>query len=129
VGAKAASVVLAPIPLSIGAPEAVPAATTTQPVITPPVDPAAAVSAPAVSPPAAKTYGVQAGSFQVQDNALDLVKELAKMGFNATILHDTVSGKDRYRVLAATGLDSDQAKAALGRLNAAGYAGLVVADK
>ena len=72
---------------------------------------------------------MQAGSFQVSENADDLVKELSKIGFAPTVSHDTAGGKDRYRVLAAAGIAEDQAKATLARLSAAGFTGLIVAEK
>ena len=72
---------------------------------------------------------VQAGSFLMKENADDLVSELSKRGFAPVVVHETVQGKDRYRVLAGTGLDTEAAKATLKKLSEEGFRGFVVADK
>jgi cell division septation protein DedD len=95
---------------------------------------AAAPSDPPASPDAAQppqnkgSYAVQAGSFQVKENADDLSAELLKRGFSPAIVHDLLQGKDRFRVLAGSALALDQAKALLGRLTGAGYAGFLIAQ-
>jgi cell division septation protein DedD len=135
-------------------PAAAPAATPAAPVQAPPVSPpqapaaadAATVSAqpqpaspaqgapPAQAPtvPAASggpRYSVQAGSFQMKENADDLVSELGRRGFSATVLHDTSQGKDRWRVFAGSALERDAAEAVRRKLSAAGFLGFLIADK
>jgi cell division septation protein DedD len=88
---------------------------------------APAPEAPPV-PPAAKTFSVQAGSFQVRENADELVKDLARAGFTPQVREASVQGRTLYRVLAAAGLDRDSAAALLERLRAAGYSGITVAE-
>jgi cell division septation protein DedD len=83
--------------------------------------------APAV-PPTAKTFSVQAGSFQMRENADELVKDLSRAGFEPLVREASVQGKILYRVFAATGLDRDSAARLLERLRAAGYAGITVSD-
>ena len=43
----------------------------------------------------------------MKENADDLLLELGKRGFSATLQHDQVQGRDRWRVLAGSGLDRD----------------------
>jgi hypothetical protein len=74
-------------------------------------------------------YGVQAGSFQMKENADDLALELQKRGFVPTVTLESANGKDRYRVFAGTGLGMDAARALLDRLSEEGYSGFVVAEK
>ena len=83
-------------------------------------------SAPAVESP---RFSVQAGSFQMKENADDLCAELGKRGFTPVVVHDVAQGKDRYRVLAGSGLAADGAKDVLTRLSAAGFAGYMVQDR
>ena len=87
---------------------------------------------PASSPAAATTaarYSVQAGSFQMKENADDLLLELGKRGFSATVLHDLAEGRDRWRVFAGSGLERDAAAAVRAKLSAAGFTGFVIQDK
>jgi N-acetylmuramoyl-L-alanine amidase len=72
---------------------------------------------------------VQAGAFQVKENADDLVAELGKKGFTSSVLEDTAQGRQRFRVLAGEGLTNDQAQAMLIKLTNAGYSGFVAAQK
>jgi cell division septation protein DedD len=80
-------------------------------------------------PPSSPLISVQAGSFLMKENADDLLGELMKRGFPAVVVHETIQGKDRYRVLAAAGLDGDAAKAILKKLSDAGFRGFLVQDK
>jgi cell division septation protein DedD len=90
----------------------------------------AAIPAATVSPPTTKaTVSVQAGSFLMKENADDLVAELSKRGFAPVVVYETVQGRDRYRVLAGTGLETDAAKSVLKRLSGEGYGGFIIADK
>jgi hypothetical protein len=119
-------------------------------VVTPDSAPPKAVPAPAVTPapdappqtapqnntpvapaaqPSSPLNSVQAGSFLMKENADDLLSELTKRGFPAVVVLETIQGKDRYRVLAATGLDGDAAKAIVKRLSDAGFRGFLVQDK
>jgi cell division protein FtsN len=72
---------------------------------------------------------VQAGSFVMKENADDLVSELNKRGFSPVVVHDTAQGKDRYRVLAGTGLELEAAKVILKKLSDAGYRGFLLQAK
>ncbi len=90
--------------------------------------PGAAASSPA-DPAAAVRYSVQAGSFQMKENADDLLLELGKRGFSATVLRDQTQGKDRWRVFAGSGLARDAAEAVRARLSAAGFTGFLTRDK
>jgi cell division septation protein DedD len=83
---------------------------------------------PTEPPPAEKTFSVQAGSFQVRENADELVKELSRAGFDPLVREAAVQGKTVFRVFAATGLDRDSAARFLERLRTAGYAGITVGD-
>ena len=92
-----------------------------------PVAPAVTPAAPAVTPPQ-KTFAVQAGSFQVRENADELVKDLARAGFAAIIREGSAQGRAVFRVFAATGLDRESAAVLLERLRSAGYSGFTVAE-
>ncbi len=65
----------------------------------------------------------------MKENADDLVAELSKRGFSPVVLRETIQGKERYRVLAAAGLEPEPAKAVLKKLADQGFRGFVVADK
>ena len=72
---------------------------------------------------------VQAGSFQMKENAEDLAEELAKKGFSPIVQKETIQGKEHFRVFAATGLDTDSARALLARLREMGFSGFLVTGK
>ena len=74
-------------------------------------------------------YAVQAGSFQVQENADYLAADLKKKGFAAVVRHETALGKDMFRVFAATGLEAEQARALQAKLADAGFSGFLVTEK
>jgi cell division septation protein DedD len=93
------------------------------------VEPVAQPVSPAQPVNKGGRLAVQAGSFQMKENADDLMAELTKRGLTPVLRQETVQGKELYRVLAATGLDSDAAKAVLARLNQAGFTGFVVTEK
>jgi cell division septation protein DedD len=78
--------------------------------------------------PAVKTFAVQAGSFQVRENADELVKDLARAGFAAIVREGSAQGRSVFRVFAATGLDRESAAVLLERLRSAGYSGFTVAE-
>ena len=90
---------------------------------------AQAAPSPAAPPIAAVRYSVQAGSFQVKENADDLLLELGRRGFSATVLHDLAQGRDRWRVFAGSSLERDAAEAVRAKLSAAGFTGFLVQDK
>jgi cell division septation protein DedD len=79
-------------------------------------------------PPEGKTFSVQAGAFQVRENADELVKDLSRAGFDPMVREAVVQGKTVWRVFAATGLDRESAARLLERLRAAGYAGISVSE-
>jgi cell division septation protein DedD len=103
-------------------PETQPAA----PVSAAPLSPAPALPAP-VSPVA--TIAVQAGSFQMKENAEDLVAELTRRGFSPVVRQESIQGRDHFRVFAATGLDSEQARSMIARLKQLGFSGFAVTEK
>lgn len=72
---------------------------------------------------------VQAGSFQVKENADDLSAELSKRGFSPIQRLESIQGKEHYRVFAGVGLDAVQARALLSRLLQEGFSGILVAEK
>jgi cell division septation protein DedD len=114
----------APAPAENPAPANSPAPGTAAPIAPQPSTPAVPTA-----PPSSPLNSVQAGSFLMKENADDLLAELAKRGFPAVVVRETIQGKDRYRVLAATGLDADAAKATLKKLSDAGFRGFLVQDK
>ncbi len=118
---------LAPVAPAVAAPVA-PPGNEPAPVAPPIAAPAGSTGQPAAQPTVA-TYSVQAGAFQMKENADDLVGELTRHGFVPVVLHETAQGKDRYRVLAATGLNGDDARAVLQKLEQLGYSGYLVAEK
>jgi cell division septation protein DedD len=95
-----------------------------------PPRPAPPATAPAPGAPAAKqgTWSVQAGAFEVKENADELAKDLRKAGFAPTVREALVQGRRLFRVLAASGLDRESAGRLIERLRAAGYAGIPVGD-
>jgi cell division septation protein DedD len=112
--------------------------------LTPPIAPADGVPvAPAATNPAASTapsaeaalplstvkYSVQAGAFQMKENADDLVGELTRHGLLPVVIHETKQGKDRYRVLATTGQSGDDARAIVAKLGQLGYSGFLIIEK
>jgi cell division septation protein DedD len=112
-----------------------PAAPSSAAPVAPAADPSATPSTTPLPspdvPPAATTsrLAVQAGSFQMKENADDLVGELTRRGFSPVVRQERVQGKDHYRVLAATGLDAEQAKAAIARLKKLGFSGFALTEK
>ncbi|MGA2640087.1 MAG: SPOR domain-containing protein [Spirochaetia bacterium] len=109
---------------SAQSPDAAPAASAETPPLTG-AEPATARPAPASSP----LISVQAGSFLMKENADDLLSELTRRGFSAVIVHEVTQAKDRYRVLAGSGLEMDAAKEVMKRLSDAGFRGFLVQDK
>lgn len=89
---------------------------------------ASAGTPPAGTPPAGGTYAVQAGAFQVRENADELLKDLVRSGFAASTSESSVNGKTVYRVFAAARLDRQSADGVLQRLRASGFAGFVVGE-
>jgi len=90
--------------------------------------PIPAVPTPVVASPTvpAPRYAVQAGSFRVRENADELVKDLRRAGFEASVQESIVQGTTLWRVLAGAGLDRKSADDLAARLRASGYAGIVV---
>jgi cell division protein FtsN len=81
------------------------------------------------APPSSSLVSVQAGSFVVKENADDLMSELARRGFVPVLVHEFAKGKDRYRVLAGSGLTIDAADGVIRKLSDAGFRGFLVQEK
>ncbi len=62
----------------------------------------------------------------MRENADELVKDLRRAGFEATMQEAIVQGTTLWRVLAGQGLDRKAAESLVERLRAAGYAGIIV---
>jgi len=101
-----------------------------QPVPPPDDEPQTSASPPAQAPAQTPTtkLSVQAGSFQMKENADDLVRELTRKGFSPVVRAEGTEGKPLYRVLAGSSLSADDAGALLEKLHAAGFSGFVVKD-
>jgi cell division septation protein DedD len=85
---------------------------------------------PAVAPqPVATRMAVQAGAFQVRENADDLVTNLLKLGFRPSVREESIQGVVHYRVFAGTAMDPDQANQLLSKLVQAGFSGFLVVEK
>ncbi len=76
-----------------------------------------------------KTLSVQAGSFQMKENADDLISHLEKNGFSPTLRTDAAQGKLLFRVFVGRGLSSDEARALLDKLHGAGFSGFMMSDQ
>jgi len=72
---------------------------------------------------------VQAGSFQMKENADDLMAELARKGFSPTLRTEARQGKSLYRVVAGSGLSVEDARLLLDRLHQAGFSGYLLSDQ
>lgn len=95
-----------------------------------------APSPPSLQPTAANTpdkpspkVSVQAGSYQVLENAEDMVSELKKRGFAAVVREEMVSGRRLFKALAGASLGMDEAKDVLARLASQGFEGFIVFEK
>jgi len=88
-------------------------------------------STPAVDtqPVPPTTLSVQAGSFQMKENADDLVGELTGKGFSPNVRIDSRQGKQLYRVMAGSGLAPEDARLLLDKLRAAGFSGFLLRDQ
>ncbi len=91
--------------------------------------PAESSSSAPEAPRSPLLLSVQAGSFLVKENADDLVSELTHRGFTPVLVHEFARGKDRYRVLAGSGLEADEAEGVMKKLSDAGLRGFLVQDK
>ena len=89
--------------------------------------PAQTAPAPQSAEPA--RVSVQAGSFQVKENADDLSAELSKRGFSPIQRMETIQGREHYRVFAGVGLDAVQDRALLAKLLQQGFSGVLVTEK
>ncbi len=103
-------------------------------VLMPSPDDFVAGEAPGRSSPVPQTAepgkaAVQAGSFQVKENADDLFTELSKRGFSPIQRTETLQGKEHYRVFVGVGLDAAQARALLSKLLQEGFSGILVTEK
>jgi len=91
-------------------------------------------SSPTAAPPldlpkAAARVSVQAGSYQMKENADDLVAVLSREGFTPTIREQRVQGKTLYKVFAGTSLEAEQARTLLEKLRSAGFSGFLVLEQ
>ena len=73
--------------------------------------------------------GVQAGAFQVRENADYLVTDLLKKGFHPSVREESIQGVVHYRVFAGTAMAAEQARDLLSRLIQSGFSGFLVAEK
>jgi cell division septation protein DedD len=119
----------APVQAVPGPAPASPAATTPAPVKAPPAQTSLPASTGAPAPGSVARVSVQAGSFLMRENADDLVSELLRLGFAPVVVRENVQGKDRYKVLAGTGLEAEAATAVLKKLSDDGLRGFVVTDR
>jgi hypothetical protein len=78
---------------------------------------------------AQKGLTVQAGSFQMKENADDLIAELTSKGFSPTLRTDTQQGRSLYRVLAGSGLAATDARVLVDKLHQAGFSGFLLRDQ
>ncbi len=131
-----ANVVLYPLPEAPG-PDTTQSSATAGPgaAAPPPPGPSASAAVPATdapaasSPPASVTFRIQAGAFQMKENADDLARDLQRKGFSPSVVTDSTEAAPRYRVFAGTGMDLDQARNVLAKLGQDGFAGFLVAEK
>jgi len=72
---------------------------------------------------------VQAGSFQMKENADDLIAELTRKGFSPILRTEARQGKPLYRVVAGSGLSVEDARVLLDRLHQAGFSGYLLSDQ
>ncbi len=87
--------------------------------------PAAPETAPAAGAP---RFAVQAGSFQVKENADYLASDLEKKGFAPLVRGEARDGKQVFKVFAGVGLSRAAAEALAGDLSKAGFAGFVISE-
>lgn len=73
-------------------------------------------------------YSVQAGSFQVKENADELAADLSKKGFAPVVRGEAREGKTLFKVMAGAGMERSAAQLIVGRLSRAGYAGFIVSE-
>jgi len=106
---------------------------TTQPAA---ISPAPATPQPATdsggqsaTAPPQRTVSVQVGSFQMKENADDLVGELTRHGFSPSLRTDSQQGKALYRVFAGSRLSVDEARRLLDSLHQAGFSGFLLNDQ
>jgi cell division protein FtsN len=122
----------APLPASRPAagPEQDAAPSAAQPADSPAPSPATAIPLPPgnVGKPAPRTLSVQAGSFQMKENADDLISGLVKNGFEPTLRSDAAQGKILYRVFVGRGLTAEEAHSLLDKLHQAGFSGFLTSD-
>jgi len=95
----------------------------------PPPETERQTAAPASAAVPALKLSVQAGSFQMKENADDLVGELTRKGFSPVVRTEGPEGKPLYRVLAGSSLSGDDARSLLEKLHAAGFSGFLVKDE
>jgi cell division septation protein DedD len=76
-----------------------------------------------------RTFSVQSGSFQMKENADDLISELTRKGFVPSLRVEDFQGKPLYRVLAGNRLSEDEATALANRLRVSGFSAFLLSDQ
>jgi cell division septation protein DedD len=76
-----------------------------------------------------RTFSVQSGSFQMKENADDLISELTRKGFAPSLRVEAFQGKPLYRVLAGNRLSEDEATALASRLRVSGFSAFMLSDQ
>jgi len=76
-----------------------------------------------------RTFSVQAGSFQVKENADDMISELTRKGFAPFLRKDAFQGRSLYRVLTGSHLSAEEALTLIERLRQSGFSGFLLGEQ
>lgn len=76
----------------------------------------------------AGVFSVQAGSFQVRENADELAADLAKKGFSPVVREERSQGKSLFKLYAGIGMEREAAVSLAESLRRAGYAGFLISE-
>ncbi len=76
----------------------------------------------------AGAFSVQAGSFQVRENADELAADLAEKGFSPIVREETSQGKLLFKLYAGIGMEREAAVSLAESLRRAGYAGFLISE-
>jgi len=118
-----------PVPVAQPAPVAPAAPSPLSATQAAPAPPATDSGSKASTVSAQKTVSVQVGSFQMKENADDLVGELTRNGFSPFLRVDQQQGKSLYRVFVGSRLSVEDARRVLDRLHQAGFSGFLLSDQ
>jgi cell division septation protein DedD len=88
--------------------------------------PPAAPKAPAKAPPPGSAWAVQVGAFSKESGASEVLNEMKKMGYSASISKSDASGATFHRVRVAAGKSREEAQRVASALEKKGYPVLVV---